>query len=182
MWVASATGPRGAEEGTSQDWPYAARDTRTLVSARVFAVGRGDGFVVLAEVTARAAGELCLADGGPVWVTVEATGWPATGLNSIGPGVWARPAAWYYRSCPECDESSALPTRRVSALSHRSHGRAVRRTWWRGRRDDVQVSREFQPGVQGLWVSAKGAVDDDLVQGALEEGELLIVELGDEQL
>ena len=73
----------------------------------VLAVGRGDGFVVLAEVTARAAGELRLADGGPVWVTVEATGWPATGLNSIGPGLWARPAAWYHRSCPECDESSA---------------------------------------------------------------------------
>ena len=31
-------------------------------------------------------------------------------------------------------------------------------------------------------VSAEGAVDDDLVQGALEEGELLIIELGDEQL
>jgi len=37
-------------------------------------------------------------------------------------------------------------------------------------------------GVQGLWVSAKGAVDDDLVQGARKQGELLIVELGDEQL
>jgi hypothetical protein len=37
-------------------------------------------------------------------------------------------------------------------------------------------------GVHALWVSAKGAVDNDLVQGALEEGELLIVELGDEQL
>ena len=33
-----------------------------------------------------------------------------------------------------------------------------------------------------LWVSAKGAVDDDLVQRALKEGELLIIELGDEQL
>jgi hypothetical protein len=33
----------------------------------VLAVGRGDGFVVLAEVTARAASELRLADGGPVW-------------------------------------------------------------------------------------------------------------------
>jgi molybdopterin-binding protein len=40
----------------------------------VFAVGRGAGFVVLAEVTARAAGELCLADGGPVWATVQAPG------------------------------------------------------------------------------------------------------------
>jgi hypothetical protein len=61
------------------------------------------------------------------------------------------------------------------------HG--VRRTWWRGgRRDDVQVSRELRPGVHALWVSAKGAVDDDLVQSALEEGELLIIELGDEQL
>jgi hypothetical protein len=35
----------------------------------VFEVGRGDGFVVLAEVTARAASELRLADGGPVWAT-----------------------------------------------------------------------------------------------------------------
>src|SRR5438093_1677556 len=32
------------------------------------------------------------------------------------------------------------------------------------------------------WVSAEGAVHDDLVQSALEEGELLIIELGDEQL
>jgi hypothetical protein len=31
------------------------------------------------------------------------------------------------------------------------------------------------------WVSAKGAVDNDLVQRALEQGELLIVELDDEQ-
>jgi hypothetical protein len=63
-----------------------------------------------------------------------------------------------------------------------AQGRAVRRTWWRGgRRDDVQVSRELQPGVHARWVSAKGAVDDDLVQGALEQGELLVVELGDEQ-
>ena len=39
----------------------------------VFAVGRGAGFVVLAEVTARAASELRLADGGPVRGGVEAT-------------------------------------------------------------------------------------------------------------
>src|SRR5512132_1523873 len=78
----------GAKEGTGQNWPYAARDTRTRVSARVFAVGRGAGFVVVAEVTARAASELRLADGGPVWATVEALGWPATGLNGIGPGLW----------------------------------------------------------------------------------------------
>jgi hypothetical protein len=70
-----------------------------------------------------------------------------------------------------------------AACFHQFYGRAVRRRWWRGgRRADVQVSREFQPGVQGLWVSAKGAVDDDLVERALKEGELLIVELGDEQL
>jgi hypothetical protein len=37
-------------------------------------------------------------------------------------------------------------------------------------------------GLHALWVSAKGAVDNDLVQSALEQGELLIVELGDEQL
>ena len=42
------------------------------VPAGVFAVGRGAGFVVVAEVTARAGGKLCLADRGPVWVTVEA--------------------------------------------------------------------------------------------------------------
>ena len=34
---------------------------------QVLAVGRGAGFVVVAEVTARAASELRLADGGPVW-------------------------------------------------------------------------------------------------------------------
>ena len=68
-------------------------------------------------------------------------------------------------------------------FSHPPQGRAARRTWWRGgRRDDLQASRELQPGVHALWVSAKGAVDDDLVQGALEQGEFLIVELGDEQL
>jgi hypothetical protein len=43
-------------------------------------------------------------------------------------------------------------------------------------------SREHQPRVDALWVSAKGAVGNDLVQSALEEGELLIIELGDEQL
>ena len=49
-------------------------------------------------------------------------------------------------------------------------------------RNDVQASCELQAGVHALWVSAKGAVDSDLVQSALEEGELLIIELGDEQL
>jgi hypothetical protein len=74
-------------------------------------------------------------------------------------------------------------TERQAALSCPPQGRAVRRTWWRGgRRDDLQASRELQPGVHALWVSAKGAVDNDLVQSALEEGELLIIELGDEQL
>jgi hypothetical protein len=42
----------------------------------------------LAGVTAWAASELRLADGGPVWAIVEAPGWPATGLNGIGPGLW----------------------------------------------------------------------------------------------
>ena len=64
-------------------WP----GTRGPGAWEVLAVGRGAGFVVLAEVTARAL-ELRLADGGPVWATVEATGWPATGLNGIGPGLW----------------------------------------------------------------------------------------------
>jgi hypothetical protein len=40
----------------------------------------------------------------------------------------------------------------------------------------------FQIGIHALWISAKGAVDNDLVQSALEEGELLIIEPGDEQL
>ena len=68
-------------------------------------------------------------------------------------------------------------------FSHPPQGWAARRTWWRGgRRDDLQASRELQPGVHAFWVSAEGAVDNDLVQGALEEGQLLIIELGDEQL
>jgi hypothetical protein len=54
----------------------------------MLAVGRGAGFDVVAKVTARAASELRLADGGPVWATVEALGWPATGLNGTGPGLW----------------------------------------------------------------------------------------------
>jgi hypothetical protein len=111
----SAAGPTRGRGGHSQDG-RTRLGTRAPGVWEVLAVGRGAGFVVLAEVTVRAAGELCLADGGPVSVTVEAPGWPATGLNSIGPRLWARPAAWYHRSCPECDESSALPTRRVSAL------------------------------------------------------------------
>ena len=88
MWVVSAAGPN-AGPGRAQ-----VRIGRTRPGGRgpgvweVFAVGRGAGFVVLAEVTARAAGELRLADGGPVWAIVEAPGWPATGLNGIGPGLW----------------------------------------------------------------------------------------------
>ena len=83
------------------------------------------------------------------------------------------------KSSPGSTQKPELQT----ACSHQSYGRAVSRGWWRGGcREDVQVSREFQPGVQGLWDSAKGAVDDDLVQGAFEQGELLIIELGDEQL
>jgi hypothetical protein len=66
----------------------------------VFAVGRGAGFVVVAEVTARAASELRLADGGPVWATVEAPGWPATGPERHRPGVVARPAAWTTAHAP----------------------------------------------------------------------------------
>jgi hypothetical protein len=81
-------GPHAGRGGHRSGWPYAARDTRPRVSARVFAVGRGAGFVVLAEVTARTASELRLADGGPVRATVEAPGWPATGLNGTGPGLW----------------------------------------------------------------------------------------------
>ena len=48
--------------------------------------------------------------------------------------------------------------------------------------DELQASREAPAGVHALCVSAEGAVDNDLVQSALEEGELLIIELGDEQL
>src|SRR5881397_50623 len=43
-------------------------------------------------------------------------------------------------------------------------------------------SSTSRPGIHALWISAKGAVDNDLVQSALEEGELLIIEPGDEQL
>ncbi len=83
------------------------------------------------------------------------------------------------RSSPASTQKTELQ----AAFPHPSQGRAVRSTWWRGgRRDDLQASRELQPGVHALWVSAKGAVDNDLVQSALEEGELLIIELGDEQL
>ena len=35
-------------------------------------------------------------------------------------------------------------------------------------------------GFDGLWVSAKRAVDNDFVQSALEERELVIIELGNE--
>src|SRR5512132_3146321 len=118
----------GAKEGTGQNWPYAARDTRTRVSARVFAVGRGAGFVVVAEVTARAAGELRLADGGPVWATVEALGWPATGPERHRAGVVARPAAWYRRSCPECDESCQRQRGRQGAAVEPHHSSTQRPT------------------------------------------------------
>ena len=76
-----------------------------------------------------------------------------------------------------------MPTRRVSAL--------FPPVPWPGGEEDVVAWRPWRrragepwapAGVQGLWVSAKGAVDNDLVQGALKQGELLIVELGDEQL
>lgn len=87
MWVASAAAPMRAEAGTGQDG-RTRRGGRGPGVCEVFAVGRGAGFVVLAEVTARAASELRLADGGPVRATVEAPGWPATGLNGTGPGLW----------------------------------------------------------------------------------------------
>jgi hypothetical protein len=87
MWVASAAAPMRAGEGTGQDG-RTRRGGRGPGVWEVFAVGRCAGFVVLAEVTARAASELRLADGGPVWATVEAPGWPATGLNGTGPGSW----------------------------------------------------------------------------------------------
>jgi hypothetical protein len=48
-------------------------------------------------------------------------GWPATGLNGIGPGSWARPAAWYHRSCPECDESCQRQRGRQGAAVERDH-------------------------------------------------------------
>jgi len=77
----------GAGEGTGQDG-RTRRGGRGPGVWEVFAVGRGAGFVVLAEVTPRAASELRLAAGGPVWATRPGPGWPATGLNSIGPGLW----------------------------------------------------------------------------------------------
>jgi len=59
----------------------------------VFAVGRGDGFVVLAEVTPRAASELRLADAARSGRPSRPPGGRLLGLNGIGPGLWARPAA-----------------------------------------------------------------------------------------
>src|SRR5437899_11101347 len=43
-------------------------------------------------------------------------------------------------------------------------------------------SRPFVPSCAHDWTLAKGAVDADLVQSALESGELLVVEFCDEQL
>jgi len=72
--------------------------------------------------------------------------------------------------------------RTTGRLFHPPHGRAVRRT---GGAAAVETTCKravsSSRGFRGFWVSAKGAVDDDLVQGALEQGELLIIELGDEQ-
>jgi hypothetical protein len=80
-------GPPREGQGTGQDG-RTRPGTRGPGVWEVFAVGRGAGFVVLAEVTPRAASELRLAAGGPVWATRPGPGWPATGLNSIGPGLW----------------------------------------------------------------------------------------------
>ena len=88
MWVASAAGPYAGPGRAPVRIGRTRRGGRGPGVWEVFAVGRGAGFVVLAEVTARAARELRLADGGPVWATVEAPGWPAPGLNGIGPGLW----------------------------------------------------------------------------------------------
>ena len=92
----------------------------------VLAVGRGAGFVVLAEVTARAL-ELRLADGGPVWATVEArvAGYRPERHRA---GVVGASCGVVPPLMPRMRRSFGVPTRRVSALSHRSHGRAVRRT------------------------------------------------------
>jgi hypothetical protein len=58
--------PRGAEEGTGQDWPSAARNRRPPVSGRCSRSAAVLGsWSVPAPVAARAAGELRLADGGP---------------------------------------------------------------------------------------------------------------------
>ena len=90
------------------------------------AVGRGAGFVVLAEVTARAL-ELRLADGGPVWATVEArvAGYRPERHRA---GVVGASCGVVPPLMPRMRRSFGVPTRRVSALSHRSYGRAVRRT------------------------------------------------------
>ena len=49
-------------------------------------------------------------------------------------------------------------------------------------RPELRLEQLLASRSSRAWVSAKGAVDNDLVQSALEEGELLIIELGDEQL
>src|SRR5512132_72241 len=117
----------GAKEGTGQDG-RTRRGGRGPGVWKVFAVGRGAGFVVVAEVTARAAGELRLADGGPVWATVDAPGWPATGPERHRAGVVARPAAWYRRSCPECDESCQRQRGRQGAAVEPHHSSTQRPT------------------------------------------------------
>jgi len=81
--------------GHRSGWPYAARRTRTPVSGRCSrsAAVMGSWFVVLAEVTPRAASELRLADAARSGRPSRPPGGRLLGLNGIGPGLWARPAA-----------------------------------------------------------------------------------------
>jgi hypothetical protein len=100
MWVASAAGPYAGPGRAPVGLGRTRPGTRGPGVWEVFAVGRGAGFVVVAEVTARAASELGLADGGPVLATVEAPGWPATGPEQHRAGGVARPAAWTTAHAP----------------------------------------------------------------------------------
>jgi hypothetical protein len=52
---------------------------------------------------------------------VRGPGWPATGPERHRPGVVARPAAWYHRSCPECDESCQRQRGRHGAAVEPDH-------------------------------------------------------------
>jgi hypothetical protein len=120
MWVASAAGRCGAGEGTGQDWPYSARRTRPRclrgVRGRrrcwVRRLGRGHS-----EGGQRAAPGRRR----PGLGDRRGPGWPATGPERHRPGVVARPAAWYHRSCPECDESCQRQRGRHGAAVEPDH-------------------------------------------------------------
>ena len=103
-WVARRPAPMPGRGGHRSGWPYAARDTRPRCRGgvrgrprcRVRRLGRGH-----CEGGRRAV----LGRRRPGRGDRRGPGWPATGLNSIGPGLWRVLRRGYHRSCPECDES-----------------------------------------------------------------------------